>query len=158
MSITSLLKSCSLLVASLLLASCANGPDAGFGRQRPYVPAVAMPDPSTLSENERRYLPEVADVLEQAGYRPTAGNAEYRVDVHLEDGPVNADTRLVLLRGHSEIARANARAGGVTMLLRRSQFVSESFHKCLEDFATQIPRPAGESGSNPGNPSWNSGW
>lgn len=130
---------CSLV--AVVLSSCASGPDYAGGVQRPYVPRVAMPDPSRLSQNEQRYLPEVENALEDAGYRPTqGGDAEYRVDIHLEDGPVNADSRLTMFRGGSEIARAYARAGGATMIFRRQQFVNESFQKCLNDFVAQVPR------------------
>jgi hypothetical protein len=129
-----------LSVVSALLSSCATGPDYSSGNQRPYVPRVSMPDPGSLSANERRYLPEVENALEAAGYRPTQGEAEYRLHIHLEDGPINADSHLTMFRGSSEIARANARVGGATMVFRRQQFVNESFQKCLSDFEVQIPR------------------
>jgi hypothetical protein len=129
-----------LSVLSAVLTSCASGPDYTAGNQRPYVPRVSIPDPSSLSANERRYLPEVENALEDAGYRTTQGEGEYRLHIHLEDGPINADSHLTMFRGSSEIARANARAGGATMVFRRQQFVNESFHKCLNDFVVQIPR------------------
>lgn len=97
-----------------------------------------MPDSSQLSANENRYLPEVEDVLVEAGYRPTQGRAEYRLDIHLEDGPVNADSHLRMLRGNEEIANASARVGGMTTMFRRARVVEDSFRKCLGSFQSQL--------------------
>ncbi len=138
----SFLPSCKTLLLSgltALLASCASTPEFANPTARPYTPRVSVPDPGRLTENERRYLPEVEHALEDAGYRTTQGDAEYRLDIHMEDGPINADTRLAMFRGSAEIARANARSGGGTMILRRKFFVNDSFQKCLNDFVNQIP-------------------
>ena len=93
-----------------------------------------------MSANENRLLPEVEDVLVRAGFRPTQGLAEYRLEMQLEDGPINADSALRLLRGNSEVANAKARVGGITTLFRRTQVVEDSFRRCLTDFESQISR------------------
>lgn len=129
------------LIGVVFLTQCA-GPNLGPVASERYVPRVAMPDASRLSANENRFLPEVEEVLVRGGFRPTQGSAEYRLEMHLEDGPVNADSALRLLRGSSEVANAKARVGGITTIFRRTQVVEESFHRCLTDFESQVSRSA----------------
>lgn len=125
--------------------SCNSLPeDSGPGR--PYAPRVSMPDYSELNSNEKRYLPQVEDAVVQAGLRPTNGDAEYRLEIELEDGPVNADSTLILYRGSSEISRSYARVGGPSIIFSRARIVQESFEKCLRDFEGKLPRSYGGSG------------
>lgn len=130
---------CAVLFGAFSLTQCA-GPVAGPISSDRYVPRVSMPESSRLSSNENRFLPEVEDVLVRAGFRPVQGFAEYRLEMHLEDGPVNADSMLRLLRENSEVANAKARVGGLTTIFRRSRVVEDSFRRCLDDFESQLPR------------------
>ena len=141
---------CGALFGVVFLTQCA-GPGVGPVASERYVPRVSIPDPSRMSANENRFLPEVEDVLVRAGYRPTQGSAEYRLEMHLEDGPVNADSARRLLRGGSEVANARARVGGITTIFRRSQVVEESFRRCLTDFESQV------SSSSPARDHYNGG-
>jgi hypothetical protein len=141
----------SFLLALLSVVCCTQcaGPGARSDQPTAYVPRVSMPDRSQLSANENRYLPEVENALVQAGYEPTSGPAEYRQEIHLEVGPVNADSRLTLWRGNAEIARGAARVGGMTTLFRQSQVVAESFHRSLAEFQSQLRPVPGGSGAGP---------
>lgn len=102
-----------------------------------------MPEMGGLSEHERQFLPEVEDVLVRAGFLPTRGGGEYRLEFRLSDGLVNADSFLRILSGDTEVAAAKARSGGVSTLFRRTRAVEESFHRCLADFESQLAGAAG---------------
>jgi hypothetical protein len=118
-----------------------NSVDSGYGYSRPYVPVVSMPP--NLDETERDLLPDIEDVFEDAGYRPTfSGGAEYELDFEVESGPINTDVRMRLFRGRQEIAGAYARSGGARSIFRRGQVVRDAFEKCLHEFDARLPRPA----------------
>lgn len=156
--------------AGFLFTSCADTPDYQ-GRQRPYVPRVAVPPMEELNEYERQRLPEVEDYLTDAGYRiTTAGSAEFRLEFSIESGPVNTDTTLALLRGNSEVARSSARQRSALSVVQRSRVVDQSFKKCLDDFHTRLPRGGAYYGGSQHpqsqypqdypqqRPDWQSGW
>lgn len=112
--------------------------DDSYGYSRPYVPRVSLP--MDLDRDEHRLLPEIADVLEDAGYRTTSGGgAEYYLEFSVEVGPINADVSMNLLQGRREVARAYARAGGARTLFRREQRIRNAFEQCLREFESQIP-------------------
>ncbi|CAN5836241.1 hypothetical protein BH11VER1_BH11VER1_05240 [soil metagenome] len=97
--------------------------------------------PEKLSDNERRLIPYVEDVLRRAGFRPVyGGGAEYELKFTVDDGPVNADVHLTLLRRGGELIKSYARTGGPSIVFRRQEMISESFDKCLRDFDRQLPR------------------
>lgn len=126
-----------LAALALTLSSCETPGYAGPG-PRP-APRVLMP--GGLSQNEARFVPEIEDALIRAGYRPTRDrSAEYALEFEVDDGPVNADTHLILYREGSEVARAYARVGGPRILLQRQEFIRQSFEKCLNDFEGQLGR------------------
>jgi hypothetical protein len=133
---------CALLVVSIfsLLSGC-NSVDSGYGYSRPYVPVVSMPP--NLDETERDLLPDIEDVLVDAGYRTTfSGGAEYELDFVVESGPINTDVRIRLFRGRQEIAGAYSRSGGARSIFRRGEVVREAFGNCLDEFESRLPRPA----------------
>lgn len=135
-----ILSSTLLAALALTLASCASYDTAGYGRQ--YTPAVAMP--SDLNQNEDRYIDQVGDVLTSAGYRlSNSRSAEYSLEFSIEDGPVNADTTITLLRNGSEVATSYSRSGGPRIILQRQQVVRESFDKALSDFSRRVPSVGG---------------
>lgn len=104
-----------------------------------YAPPVMMPE--DLSADERRLIPYVEDVLRRAGFRPVYdGGAEYELEFKVDDGPVNADVHLSLLRRGGPVAKAYARTGGPSIVFRRQEMIRESFDKCLRDFDGQLPR------------------
>lgn len=120
----------------MALVSCASYDTAGYGRQ--YAPSVAMP--YELNQNEDRYIDQVGDVLTSAGYRlSNSRSAEYSLEFSIEDGPVNADTTITLLRNGSQVATSYSRSGGPRIILQRQQVVRESFEKALSDFARRVP-------------------
>jgi hypothetical protein len=131
---------CALLVLSVLpfIAGC-NSVDTGYGYSRPYVPFVALP--TNLDPAERNLLPEIEDVLNNAGYRTSfSGEAEYDLDFLVDSGPINTDVRIRLFRGRQEIVVAYARSGGARSLFRRGQVVRDAFEKCLREFEARLPR------------------
>lgn len=104
-----------------------------------YAQPVLMPE--DLSADERRLAPYVEDVLRRAGFRPVyGGDAEYELDFKVDDGPVNADVHLTLLRRGGAVAKSYARTGGPGIVFRREEMIRESFDKCLSDFDRQLPR------------------
>ena len=137
---------------------------------RPYVPRVAVPESSRLSPTERQFLPDVEDALLDAGYRPTQGNADYRLEMQLENRAMSATSSLALFHGPNEIARAFATCGGPKILFKRSSVIEDSFQKCLVEFQTKLPRnptggfgggeqPWSENVSPPQQPAdWQRGW
>ncbi len=112
-------------------------------QQRRYVPRVQLPNPSEMSQHEQRYLPEVQDILAEAGYRTVFGPAEYQLGFIIDDGPVNADTELTFHRGELQVAHAKARVGGPRIIFSRGKVIHESFQKCLTEFESRLPRPDG---------------
>lgn len=132
-----------LLVASFLLASCETPESVGPGRRPP--PLVLMP--ATADASERELMPELEDALTDAGFRPTYRTpADYSLEFEVDDGPINADVHLRLLRHGEEVARAYARTGGPRILLHRREFIRQSFDKCLNQFESQIHGIARRSG------------
>jgi hypothetical protein len=109
-------------------------------KPRPYVPRVQLPEYQDLNENERLYLAEVQDALGDAGYRSVHGPAEFRLGFYVEDGPINAETKLSLFRSDVLMTESKARVGGPRIIFKRSTVVRESFQKCLADFETKLPR------------------
>jgi hypothetical protein len=123
-----------LAVTLMLLNSCETVETAPNGG-----PPVMMPE--NLSADERRLVPYVEDVLRRAGFRPVyGGGAEYELKFEVDDGPVNADVHLSLLRRGGEVVRSYARTGGPSIVFRRQEMISESFEKCLRDFDSKLPR------------------
>jgi hypothetical protein len=97
--------------------------------------------PAGLSQDEARYLPEIEDALIRNGLRPTRDRlAEYSLSFEIDDGPINADTHLILMDHGSEAARAYARVGSPRILLQRQEFIQQSFQKCLREFEAQLSR------------------
>lgn len=126
-----------VITLSVALVSCET-PDYGGSGSRP-APRVLMP--AGLDQDEARFLPAIEDTLIRAGYRPTRDrSAEYSLEFEVDDGPVNADTHLTLLRDDSEVARSYARVGGPRILLHRQELIRQSFDKCLRDFEGQLSR------------------
>ena len=132
-----------LLVATLLLASCETPESVGPGRRPP--PRVLMP--ATADASERELMPELEDALTDAGFRPTYRTpADYSLEFEVDDGPINADVHLRLLRHGEQVAHAYARTGGPRILLHRKEFIRHSFDKCLNQFESQIHGIARRSG------------
>ncbi len=130
----------SVLALTMALVSCETPDYAGPGPR----PAPRVLIPSGLSQDEVRFMPEIEDALIRAGYRPTRDrSAEYQLDFDVDDGPVNADTHLVLSHEGSEVARSYARVGGPRIILHRQEFIRQSFDKCLRDFESQLSRASG---------------
>lgn len=133
----------SVLALMMALVSCETPDYAGPGPR----PAPRVLIPSGLSQNEVRFMPEIEDTLIRAGYRPTRDrSAEFQLEFDVDDGPVNADTHLTLLREGSEVARSYARVGGPRIILQRQEFIRQSFDKCLRDFESQLSRASGGGG------------
>ena len=157
------------LLAALSVSCSSSG--SSSRPPRPYVPRVAVPESSRLSATERQFLPEVEDALLDAGYRPTQGNADYRLVIHLENRAMSATSSLALFHGPTEVVRAFATSGGPKILFKRSSVIEDSFQKCLVEFQTKLPRnPVGgfdspqQTWSDNGNQSpvpvaeWQRGW
>jgi hypothetical protein len=124
-----------LSLCVIVLASCETVEPVGPGRRPP--PKVLIP--AGLGASERELLPEVEDVLSDSGFRPTYRTpADYVLAFEVDDGPVNADVHLRLLRHGEELAHAYARTGGPGILLHRREYIRKSFDKCLDQFEDQI--------------------
>jgi hypothetical protein len=124
-----------LSLCALFLASCETVEPVSPGRRPP--PKVLIP--SGLGSSERELLPEVEDALSDSGLRPTYRTpADYVLAFEVDDGPVNADVHLRLLRHGEELAHAYARTGGPGILLHRREYIRKSFDKCLDQFEDQI--------------------
>lgn len=122
-----------LAMTLIMLNSCETVDTASTGQP------VMMPE--HLSASEHRLIPYVEDVLRQAGFRPVyGGGAEYELKFNVDDGPVNADVHLTLLRRGGELIKSYARTGGPSIVFRRQEMINESFDKCLHDFDRQLPR------------------
>lgn len=122
-----------LAMTLLMLNSCESVESTSTGQP------VMMPE--KLSDNERRLIPYVEEVLHRAGFRPVyEGGAEYELKFKVDDGPVNADVHLTLLRRGGELIKSYARTGGPGIVLHRQEMIGESFDKCLRDFDRQLPR------------------
>ncbi len=127
---------CSALLAMtlIMLNSCET-----VETERPGGQPVMMPE--DLSADERRLVPYVEDILRRAGFRPVYdGGAEYELKFEVDDGPVNADVHLTLLRRGGDVVKSYARTGGPSIVFRRQEMISESFDKCLRDFDNKLPR------------------
>lgn len=124
-----------LSLCVITLASCETVEPVGPGRRPP--PKVLIP--AGLGTSERELLPEVEDVLSDSGFRPTYRTpADYVLAFEVDDGPVNADVHLRLMRHGEELAHAYARTGGPGILLHRREYIRKSFDKCLDQFEGQI--------------------
>lgn len=122
-----------LAMTLIMLNSCESIEPTSIGQ------LVMMPE--NLSADERRLVPYVEDVLRHAGFRPVYdGGAEYELKFDVDDGPVNADVHLTLLRRGGELIKSYARTGGPSIVFRRQEMINESFDKCLRDFDRQLPR------------------
>jgi hypothetical protein len=127
-----------LLAMTLIMLNSCESVDSERSGQN-YEQPVMMPE--KLSADERRLLPYVEDVLRRAGFRPVyGGGAEYELEFVVDDGPVNADVHLTLLRRGGAVVKSYARTGGPSIVFRRQEMISESFDKCLRDFDRQLPR------------------
>jgi hypothetical protein len=127
-----------LTVSALLLAGCAGTDYDGSSPAQVRPPTVALP--TELNDNEAKYLPEVEDVLADAGYRTTLGRvADYALDLSLEDGPVNADSAIRLRRREEIVAAGEARVGGPRIIFQRARVVAESFRQALAQFENALP-------------------
>lgn len=128
----------SLLTLTLIASSSCKTIESDRSEQG-YTQPVLMPE--NLSADERRLAPYVEDVLRRAGFRPVyGGSAEYELTFKVDDGPVNADVYLTLLRRGGSVAKAYARTGGPSIIFHRQDMIRESFDKCLRDFDRQLPR------------------
>jgi len=109
------------------------------GPERDRRPEVSIP--TDLSNSERRLIGAVEDALADAGYRPIRDDdAEFALEFEVDDGPVNADVHLRLLREGSLVVRSYARTGGPAIIFKRDEMIRDSFDKCLRDFERQLPR------------------
>lgn len=141
-----------LTLVAAVSVSCSSG-GSSSRPPRPYVPRVAVPESSRLSPTERQFLPDVEDALLDAGYRPTQGNADYRLEMQLGNRAMSATSSLALFHGPTEVVRAFATSGGPKILFKRNSVIEDSFQKCLVEFQTKLPRnPTGGFGG--GSQTW----
>ncbi len=104
-------------------------------------PTVRMP--VGTSAREGPLLPLVEDALRRGGYDPVyRGGADLTLDFAIEEGPVNVDTRIGLLRGGRVVAMGQGRASGAP-LINRGRVVEDSFHQALSVFESQLGRQTG---------------
>jgi len=133
-----------MLSAIAVLTSCEVVESGGYGRD--YSPTVSLPE--DLNNTERRLLGAVVDVLEDAGYQITRGSsAEYELEFEIDDGPVNADVYITLLRDGDTLVKSYARTGGPRIIIDRDGVIRDSFEKSLSDFERRLPSPGGRRGS-----------
>ncbi len=135
-----------LTVAAVLAGCGSTDPDPGPGRR--YVPRVAMP--TDLDSQEEAFIDDVADVLGDAGYRPTVSrSAEYQLEFSVEPGPVNVDVHIELHRNGDEVVKTFARSGGLTTMFKKQRVIRSAFDKALADFQARLPQ-AGAGGPSGG--------
>jgi hypothetical protein len=127
------------IAAALLLSSCLSNSGGGNG-PGPSVARVQVPAVMNLGPLEKRLLPELVEALQDAGYQITEGQAEFQADFRINQGPINAETRMNFSRGNQSLAYATGRVGGPAKLFKGDQYAESSFFKCLQDFEYQLPK------------------
>ncbi len=123
------------VITSLLVIGC-----AGAGRT-PFTPESGPPTvgmPAALSERERLFMPDVEAALRDEGLLPVRhGGGEMDLEFTIDAGPINTNTRIILLEGRRTIARGTGRASGVP-LVGRSTVAENSFARAFEEFQAEL--------------------
>ena len=130
-----------------LLASCA------FNKRTPFTPQSGPPTvgmPAELSERERLFVPDLESTLRNQGFVPVrSGAGDMQLEFVMESGPINTDTRIILMEGSRTVAQGNGRASGLP-LIGRSKVAENSFDRAHKQFEQELSN-TGSTGS------WNQG-
>ena len=121
---------------ALALASCVVPEGSRPVRQPRYVSLPFSPDML-----ERQFLPEVAEALEDYGYRPVnTGGERYKLDFQIDEGPLNVDSTITLTKDGQPLAEGRGRDGGPRKVFQPSGYIRRAFDRSLEDFNAQLER------------------
>lgn len=126
----------SVIVGGMVLSGCVTPPEGRPARQPRYVSLPYAPDML-----ERQFLPEVAEALEDAGYRPvSSGGQSYRLDFEIEEGPINVDSVITLTKDGQTLAQGRGRDGSPRKIFQPAEFIRRAFDRSLGDFNAQLQR------------------
>jgi hypothetical protein len=156
------------MVAPLLLGGCYSSYPTPAAPSAPPQTRVQVPSAAMLRPIEQRMLPEFVDALKDAGYTPVETPAEFIAEFRINEGPINAETRMNLAHRGESLAYAASRLGGPAKLFRGDQYAERSFFDALRKYEHQLPRASAfgrgnrypvQSVNYPDPPEdWRTGW
>ena len=134
------------LFAGLFVIGCAGAGRTAFMPESS-PPTVGMP--ASLSERERLFAPDLEAALRDEGLLPVRhGAGDMELEFTINAGPINTDTRIILLDGRRTVARGNGRASGVP-LVGRSTVAENSFSRAFEKFQAELAEAGSRRGWRP---------